>query len=62
MGERAFLFCDVFNTIKGTGKFSIEVKDSEGRPVWSKSPDLSPRAVDRLKRFLIRATQPPTKK
>ena len=55
--------CDVYGTEKGVEQFRLTLtREPNDALVFDRSVDLSPRALDRLKRQLLRYTSPPGKK
>lgn len=60
--------CDVFGTCKDVKKYEIVVRELDAETgqweEWYTSVplDLSPRGLDRLKKFITRGTTPPSQK
>ncbi len=61
MATGTYRRCDVFDTIRDVETFKIEVTTADGKKtVYSKTCDLSPKALKRFEAFMKRATTPPT--
>jgi len=60
MAEVTLRRCDVFETLtKEVRPITVTMADDNGKVVFEKALDLSPRAIERAKKFLDRATTPP---
>ena len=60
MAEVTLRRCDVFQTLtKEVGPVSIVMIGPGQKELYSAALDMSPRAIERAKNFLTRATTPP---
>ena len=68
MAEKTVTVCDVFGTTNGVKKIEVTIQEfpdgetAEPVTLYDNEFDMSPRATERLFKFLGRATQPPKKK
>ena len=61
MAEYTGKKCDVFGTLKNVRRFGVVIRDvADNNNVYENAADLSPRALERLLKFVRRGISPPT--